>query len=77
MKSKAGNCFNFSKGVKQGGVLFPTLFAVYVDNLLQKLTNSSVGCYVGIRLVGAVYYTNDIVLLALAVKALKIYNYNI
>ncbi len=31
-----GNYFNVSNGVRQGGVLSPTLFAVYVDDLLQK-----------------------------------------
>ena len=34
-------------GVKQGGVLSPIVFSVYIDGLLVRLTNSNVGCYVG------------------------------
>ncbi len=36
-KATTGNYFEVSNGVKQGGVLSPTLFAVYVDDLQQKL----------------------------------------
>ncbi len=65
-KARIGNYFNVSNGVKQGGVLSPTLFAVYVDDLLQKFKkNSGVGCYVSITFVRAVSYDNGIILLAL------------
>ncbi len=46
-KSKISNGFSVVNGVKQGGVLSPILFAIYVDGLLHKLQNSGVGCYVG------------------------------
>ena len=30
-------------GVKQGGVLFPNLYSVYVDNLITILRDSNIG----------------------------------
>ena len=35
--------------IKQGGVLSPTLFAVYTDELLEQLENTGVGCHIGIH----------------------------
>ena len=34
-------------GVKQGGVLSPLLFCVYLDGLLIALSKSKVGCFIG------------------------------
>ena len=39
--------FKVCNGVKQGGVLSPILFAVYVDSLLGRLEQSGVGCHIG------------------------------
>ncbi len=58
-------------GVKQGGVLSPILFAIYVDGLLQKLQNSDVGCYVGYKFVSAIAYADDLILLVLTFTALR------
>ena len=32
---------------RQGGVLSPVLFSVYLDGLLEELSDSGVGCYWG------------------------------
>ncbi len=47
-----GNKFSISNGVKQGGVLSPILFLVYLDGLLTKLNKKSVGCHMGNYFVG-------------------------
>ena len=60
-----------SNGV-QGGVLSPILFSVYLDDLLQNLADSGVGCHWGHLFVGAVCYADDIVLLAPYPSALRI-----
>ena len=66
------NSFSVSNGVRQGGVLSPILFSVYLDGLLQKLADSGAGCHWGHLFAGAVCYADDIVLLAPCPSALRI-----
>ena len=39
--------FPISNGVKQGGVISPLLFSLYVDELFLLLKKSGLGCHVG------------------------------
>ena len=63
--------FGVSNGVKQGGVISPVLFCVYMDDLLAKLENSGVGCYMGRVFSGAFGYADDLTLLSPSIVALK------
>ena len=51
-------------GVKQGGVLSPTLFFVYMDGVIERLEKAGVGCHVGRKFCGILSYAEDIMLLA-------------
>ena len=61
--------FRLLAGVRQGGVLSPTLFAVYVDDLLVKL--NKFGCTMFGLSVGALMYADDIILLAPSIYELQ------
>ncbi len=63
--------FNVTNGVKQGGVISPILFCIYMDGLSHELENSGVGCYMGEVFVGATGYA-DLKLLTPSVNALNI-----
>ena len=63
--------FHVSNGVKQGGVISPILFCVYMDNLISELKSSDVGCYMGGVFAGAFVYADDFKLLAPSIYALK------
>ena len=55
--------FNVSNGVRQGGVLSPLFFSIYIDELLIKLKKSGFGCTIGSYYFGALGYADDVVLL--------------
>ena len=53
--SSFSHSFNASNGVRQGSVLSPVLFSVYLDGLLEELARSGVGCHCGCLFAGAIY----------------------
>ena len=56
--------FHITNGVRQGGVLSPLLFTVYLDELIDRLKEKGIGCYVGYHYVGAFAYADDLTLLS-------------
>ena len=56
--------FGIVNGTRQGSVLSPGFFGIYVDELLVELRMSGVGCYIGGSFFGAAGYADDIVLIA-------------
>jgi hypothetical protein len=58
------DCFVVKNGVKQGGVVSPVLFCIYLNGLLCELEAAGVGCFVGRMFVCVLAYADDIVLIA-------------
>ena len=71
-ESTHSSYFNVHNGVKQGGVISPILFCIYIDSLLVELEKSCVGCYMGGVYAGAFGYADDLKLLTPTVQALHI-----
>ena len=46
--NKTSARFSISNGVKQGGVILPLLFSLYIDELFSLLKQSGLGCHVGL-----------------------------
>ena len=63
--------FSDSNGVKQGGVLSPLLFTVYLDQLILALKELGIGCHLNDMFMGAFIYADDVTLLAPTSMALK------
>jgi len=58
------NICSVSNGVKQGGVMSPILFIIYLDELLNRLKESGFGCHIGNTFCGAFGYADDVTLIA-------------
>ena len=58
-------------GVKQGGVLSPKLFIVYMDDLSKQLTKSSIGCSTPYNILNHIFYADDLTLLCLSAKGMQ------
>ena len=56
--------FGIANGTRQGSVLSPALFTVYVQELLDRLQSLGLGCHVGHTFVGAVAWADDFLLTA-------------
>jgi hypothetical protein len=57
--------------VRQGGVLSPILFTLYVDDIIIKLQSSNLGCVFHGVYVGCIMYADDLVLLACSLATLQ------
>jgi hypothetical protein len=56
--------FNVSCGIRQGAVLSPILFSIYIDELFKVLSCSGFGCHINGLFYGLIGYADDLVLLS-------------
>ena len=63
--------FNISNCVRQGGILSPKLFSVYMDDLSNLLISSGVGCFLNNVCFNHVFYEDDLYLMAPCAIALQ------
>ena len=63
--------FQATNGVKQGSIISPILFTVYVDELIARLQASGLGCNIGRSYIGVLGYADDLTLLSPSVNALS------
>ena len=62
--STTSEFFNVSNGVRQGGILSPYLFIVYIDDLSNMLNSYGIGCHIHNCCINHVFYADDICVIA-------------
>ena len=60
-----------ANGVKQGGVISPIVFSLYIDPLLEYLRISGYGCNTKRVYIGALSYADDITILSPSIGGLN------
>jgi hypothetical protein len=65
-------CFLVSNGVRQGGVLSPSLFNVYMDDLSSTLNGLNVGPLINSCMVNHLMYADDIVILSPSIRGMQV-----
>ena len=63
--------FSVTAGVRQGGVLSPDFYSIYVDDLILKLRSLHKGCYFLEMFAAALFYADDVAILAPSIKGLS------
>ena len=63
--------FDVTAGVRQGGVLSPNFYGLYVDDLICILQSSNIGCYVLGKFAAALIYADDMAILAPSLRGLQ------
>ena len=72
MGDKVGNYFKIGKGTRQGSLISPLLFNVFINDLLLDLKDSPHGLIHKELIINSVAYADDITLLAATVADLQI-----
>ena len=62
--SSTSEYFKVTNGVRQGSILSPYFFNVYVDDLSKKLNSLGIGCVVGTLIINHILYADDLVLIS-------------
>jgi len=60
----ASDKYPVETGLMEGAILSPLLYTVFIDDLARKFAESGLGCKVGRAWTGALYYADDLCLMA-------------
>jgi hypothetical protein len=65
------HCFSLAAGVRQGGVLSPLLFAIFIDTIVDRIKTVNAGCYINTICCSIFLYADDMLLLAPTISGLQ------
>lgn len=71
-KESFSDSWSIDFGVRQGGILSPLLFSIYINDLIEKISKSKIGAKLGLFYSNIICYADDIVLLSPSIPGLQI-----
>ena len=69
--SESSYTFQLSQGIRQGSILAPYLFNIYMSELLSKIEDLKVGTKIGPTFTGITAYADDIILMRSTLSGLQ------
>ena len=69
--SSFSHVFSVGSGVRQGSIISPKLFNLFVNILITSLRSADIGCHIDGIYLGIFMYADDIILLSPSVKGLQ------
>lgn len=71
-RGKLGESFNVLQGTRQGGVISPDLYKIYINDLLERIELSEFGMYIGDICIAIPTVADDVSLLSTSCDDMKI-----
>src|SRR5258708_2828519 len=65
------NVFKICSGTRQGGVCSPALFSLFINDVIVKLEQSGLGCFINNMCFNAAMFADDLLMLAISVVDLQ------
>jgi hypothetical protein len=65
------NSFLINAGVRQGGILSPFLFNVFIDSMIESLAKSGHGIHINGSFLGCIVYADDLLLISNTVSDMQ------
>ena len=63
--------FRILAGVRQGGILSPDFYCIYINDMVHSLSKLNVGCHVRDMCISTLMYADDMTLISPSIKGLQ------